>query len=294
MSHDAEPKIRNISNELDRLMGVQKVSGVQFWRARDIMPVLGYERWENFKNAIDRAKTSCHETGIQVSQQFRDTTKMVQVGSGASLGVEDFFMTRYACYLVAMNGDPQKPEIAAAQTYFAIQARRQELQDNLTEEEKRLELRERVMDANRKLGSVAHSAGVERFDRFNAAGYSGLYGGRGVPAIKQMKGIAEKDDLLDCCNRVELAANEFRITQTEEKLIRDRVQGETPAINVHHEVGAEVRSAIVKLGGTMPENLPKAPSIKNKIAQRRRQRLKQSAPDSQKSVVPLKREISEG
>jgi DNA-damage-inducible protein D len=193
------------------------------------MPVLGYERWENFVNAINRAKTSCSDSGIPVSQQFRDTTKVVGTGSGASMEIEDVFMTRYACYLVAMNGDPNKPEIAAAQTYFAVQTRRQELQDNLTEEQKRVELRERVIDANLKLNHVAKSAGVERFDIFHAEGYKGLYGGRNVGEIKQMKGIDPKDDLLDCCERAELAANEFRITQTEEKLLRDRKAPSRPS-----------------------------------------------------------------
>jgi DNA-damage-inducible protein D len=262
----------SISNELDRLSNLQKNSGVSYWRARDIMPVLGYERWENFVNAIDRAKTSCSDSGIPVSQQFRDTTKVVGTGSGASMEIEDVFMTRYACYLVAMNGDPKKPEIAAAQTYFAVQTRRQELQDNLTEEQKRVELRERVIDANLKLNHVAKSAGVERFDIFHAEGYKGLYGGRNVGEIKQMKGIDPKDDLLDCCERAELAANEFRITQTEEKLLRDRVRGQPAAANTHHMVGMEVRNTIAKIGGTMPEKLPKAPSIKRLVAKRKRQR----------------------
>lgn len=269
-----EPQVNSasISNELDRLSGVQKNSGVPYWRARDIMSVLGYERWENFLNAIEKAKKSCNESGIQVSQQFRDTTKLVSTGSGASLEVEDVFMTRYACYLVAMNGDSKKPEIAAAQTYFAVQTRRQELQDNLTEEQKRVELRERVIDGNLKLNRVAKSAGVERFDIFHAEGYKGLYGGRNVGELKQMKGIDPKDDLLDCCERAELAANEFRITQTEEKLVRDRVRGQPAAVSTHRQVGTEVRNTIAKLGGTMPENLPKAPSIKRLVAKRKRQR----------------------
>ena len=270
-NHD-EPTIPSISNELDRLMQTQRTSGVQYWRARDLMSVLGYGRWENFENAIGRAKTACLESGYSVSHQFRDTTKVVEVGSGASMSVKDYFMTRYACFLVAMNGDPNKAEIAAAQTYFAVQTRRQEIQDGLTEEERRIELRERLMDANKKLGSVAKSAGVQRFGVFNDAGYKGLYGGLGVSEIKQAKGINPKDDLLDCCNRTELAMNEFRATQTEDKLIRDRVKGENAAINTHQKVGSEIRNAISKLGGTMPEKLQKAPSIKNKIAQRRRMR----------------------
>jgi DNA-damage-inducible protein D len=267
-----------IANELDRLRGTQKNSGVYFWRARDLMPILGYERWENFTEALDRAKSGCEESGIPVSQQFRETTKMVPIGNGASREVEDWFMTRYACYMVAMNGDPRKPEIAAAQTYFVIQSRRQELEDALTDEEKRIELRERVMDANNKLKGVAKSAGVHNFGHFNGRGYQGLYGGLGVSEIKRSKGIDDKDDLLDCCGRAELAANEFRITQTEEKLIRDRVRNdESTAIQTHYEVGTEVRNAIKKLGGTMPEKLLKEPSIRNKVMAKRRKEIRAKA-----------------
>lgn len=262
----------SISSKLDALMGTQRSSGVRFWRARDLMPILGYERWENFLGAIEKAKISCQESGLPVFQQFRDATKVLTVGNGATIEVEDFFLTRYACYLVAMNGDSRKPEIAAAQTYFAIQTRRQELEDSLTADEKRVELRERVRDANRKLNGVAKSAGVQKFGVFNDAGYKGLYGGLGVSDVKRKKGISSGDDLLDCAGRAELAANEFRITQTEQKLVREAVKGETSAINTHFRVGKEVRKAIENLGGTMPEELPKEPSIKRIIAKRKRQK----------------------
>ncbi len=269
---------------LQEIKKISPKSGVHYWRARDIMEVLGYDRWENFKQAITRAMESCRANGFEISQQFRETTKVLIVGNGAKLPVEDFFLTQYACYLTAMNGDTQKPQIAAAQAYFAIQTYRQEVQSSRSEEDQRIEVRERVLTANAELGKTAKRAGVHNFGAFNDSGYKGLYGGLSVSEIKRIKQIEDRDELLDCCNRTELAANEFRITQTQEKLERDRINGEDAARTVHYNVGTEIRNAISKIKGTMPENHPKEPSIKNKIAQRRRQRRRlQSGPSHPKA-----------
>ena len=241
--------------------------GLEYWMARDLQPVLGYSRWENFVNVVEKAKMACESAGVHASDQFRDVTKGIMAGKGAELQRADYFLSRYACYLIAMNGDPGKPEIGYAQTYFAVQTRRQELHDQ-SSAQPRIELRQRVKMANRNLNSAAKEAGVQSYGMFHDAGYRGLYG-MGLSDLKSYKGIPPKDDLLDRAGRVELAANEFRITQAEEKLRRDRVKGEASAIDTHHQVGQAVRSTIARLGGTLPENLRPETSIKQLTAKRR-------------------------
>lgn len=238
--------------------------GTEFWRARDLMTILAYVDWTNFRNVIQDAIQACNGSGVLSNNHFCEFTDMVEVGSGAKRNIENWYLTRYACYLIAMNGDASKPEIATAQSYFAAQTLIRESEQLLTEQERRVLLRNRVKDANKKLGGAAKEAGVRSamFGVFQDAGYKGLYGGHGVRGLKQMKGIPDNEDLLDCIGRAELAANEFRITQTEEKLRLESVQGEQNAINTHGEVGRKVRKAISDIGGTMPEKLPAEPSIK--------------------------------
>ena len=243
-------------------------NGQPMWSARDVMTILGYKDWRSFKDVIEKAKTACENSSQFSTNHFVEAPDMVDIGSGAKREVENLVLSKYACYLVAMNGESSKPEVATAQTYFAVQTHKQESQDLLTEEERRLLLRNRVKDANKKLGGAAQAAGVRgtMFGVFHDAGYKGLYGGRGKKAIKKAKGIAAKDDLLDCIGRAELAANEFRITQTEEKLSKDNVSGEANAINTHFAVGVLVRRTIQEIGGTMPEKLPAEFSIKKLAA----------------------------
>jgi len=238
----------------------QTSQGAEYWMARDLLQTLGYTRWENFANVIERARMACESAGVNPDDQFRETTKGIAAGKGAEVQRADYFLSRYACYLIAMNGDPAKPEVGYAQTYFAVQTRRQELRDQ-NPEQRRIELRQRVKDANRNLNSAAKDAGVQSYALFHDAGYRGLYG-MGLSDLKSHKGIPPKDDLLDRAGRAELAANEFRITQAEEKLRRDQVTGEKAAINTHRQVGQAVRTTIEKLGGTLPENLQPEPSIK--------------------------------
>lgn len=234
--------------------------GVDYWLARDIRLILGYSDWDGFTGVIEKAKIACESAGASPDNHFRDTTNMVDIGSGAKRRVSDCFLSRYACYLMAMNGDATKAEVGMAQTYFAVQTRRQEALDQLTDAEKRLELRARVKDHNKYLSSAAKKAGVRNFPRFQDAGYRGLYGGIGVRQVKRRKGIPDKEDLLDRAGRAELAANDFRITQTEEKLAW--VSDEDSATRLHHRVGEEVRATIKKIQGIMPENLPAEPHIK--------------------------------
>lgn len=256
-------------------------NGSPYWMARELMVILGYSNWVNFKNAIEKAIVSCETAGVAPGDQFVGTDEMVSIGSGAHRQVEDWCLSKYACYLIAMNGEPSKGEIATAQAYFAIQSHRQESQDLLTDAERRLMLRDRVKDGNKKLSGAAQDAGVRSsmFGIFHDVGYKGLYGGLGVRDIKRLKGIDEKEELLDRMGRAELAANEFRITQTEEVLRNKQIKGETNAINTHAAVSRKVRQTIHEIGGTSPEKLPPEPSIK-KLAEQKRKQLKPGKDES--------------
>ena len=189
---------------------------------------------------------------------------MIALGKGGQREVDDYPLSRFACYLIAQNGDPRKPEIAQAQKYFAVQARRREQSDQAAADTERLEHRKQTAEEFKALSGAAQDAGVQSkmFGVFHDAGYKGLYGGLGRDSIKQRKAIPEKDNLLDRMNATELAANQFRVTQTRDKLARDRVRSQTQAIQTHEQVGKEVRDAIKRIGGTLPENIPPAEHIK--------------------------------
>ena len=240
-------------------------SGYEYWSARDLAPLLEYQDWRNFLQVVDKARLACQQSGRPVDDHFGDTTKMVPIGSGAQRPVPDVYLSRYACYLIVQNGDPNKPVIANGQTYFAMQTRRQELADDakfaqLGEDDKRLAIRNELATHNKHLAAAAKDAGVEtRLDYaiFQNHGYKGLYGGLGHKDIHARKGLTKNQKILDHMGSTELAANLFRATQTEEKLRRDAVRGKTQANRTHFEVGNKVRQTIQELGGTMPENLPK-------------------------------------
>ena len=238
--------------------------GAEYWSARDLQPMLGYSQWRRFEEAIQRAMTSCETSGNNPANHFAGAGKMVDLGSGSQREVDDYHLSRFACYLIAQNGDPRKPEIAHAQKYFAVQARRQELSDQAAADAERLELRKQTAEEFKALSGAAQDAGVQSkmFGVFHDAGYKGLYGGLGRDAIKHRKAIPDKDNLLDRMNATELAANQFRMTQTRDKLARERVANQTQAIRAHEVVGKEVRDAIKRIGGTLPENIPPAEHIK--------------------------------
>ncbi len=238
--------------------------GAEYWSARDLQPLLGYSQWRRFEEAIKRAMASCEESGNQSVNHFAGAGKPIPGGKGAVQVVDDFHLSRFACYLIAMNGDPRKPEIALAQQYFIVQTRRQEITDQLAADKERLEIRKQTAEEFKALSGAAQQAGVQSrmFGIFHDAGYKGLYGGMGRDKIKQRKGIPEKDNLLDRMNATELAANQFRMTQTRDKLAREGVRNEHDAIKTHEEVGKEVRDAIRRIGGTLPENIPPAEHIK--------------------------------
>ena len=238
--------------------------GAEYWSARDLQPLLGYSQWRRFEQAVDRAKSSCATSGNNPEHHFAGAGKPITGGKGAVQVVDDYHLSRFACYLIAQNGDPRKPEIAHAQKYFAVQARRQELSDQAAADMERLELRKQTAEEFKALSGAAQDAGVQSkmFGVFHDAGYKGLYGGLGRDAIKQRKAIPDKDNLLDRMNATELAANQFRMTQTRDKLARERVGNQAQAIRAHEVVGKEVRDAIKRIGGTLPENIPPAEHIK--------------------------------
>lgn len=237
--------------------------GAEYWSARELQPLLGYSQWRRFEEAINRAMTSCGQSGNNPEYHFAGAGKMIETGKGAIREVSDFQLSRFACYLIAQNGDPRKPEIAEAQKYFAIQARRQEMSDALAADLERLEIRKQTSEEFKALSGAARDAGVQdrMFGIFHDAGYKGLYGGLGNEGIKQRKGIPKKENLMDRMDTTELAANQFRMTQTRDKLARARVKDQQQAIHTHEAVGKEVREAIRRIGGVMPEHIPPAEHI---------------------------------
>ena len=261
MTDDPTPALAGKSFEE---MKQTNAHGVEFWSARDLQPLLGYSQWRRFEQAIERARTSCQESGNDPGHHFAGAGKPIVGGKGAVQTVEDFHLSRFACYLIALNGDPRKPEIAYAQKYFAVQTRRQEVSDRLAADRERLELRKQTAEEFKALSGAAQQAGVQSklFGVFHDAGYKGLYGGLGRDRIKTKKGIPEKENLLDRMNATELAANQFRMTQTRDKLAKDAVRDQQQAIRTHEQVGKEVRDAIKRIGGTLPENILPAEHIK--------------------------------
>ena len=235
-------------------------NGVEYWYARELMPILQYSKWENFKKVLEKAMIACENSGISAKDCFPDVRKPIISGKGKETFIEDYKLTRYACYLIAQNGDSRKKVIALAQTYFAIQTRKQELTEKeysmLTEDEKRFYQRNLTRKGNYSLNQAAKNAGVKNFDKFHNAGYKGLYNGETADDIAKRKGLRYREDILDNMGSEELAANLFRITQTESRLKRDNIQTESAANKTHYEVGSKIRNTIKELGGTMPEDLP--------------------------------------
>jgi len=227
-------------------------NGVEFWYARELMPVLQYSNWQNFEKIIDKAKISCENSGISVFEHFIDVNKLSKRANNAEVEIKDYELTRYACYLIAQNGDSRKKVIALAQTYFAVQTRKQELTEKeysmLTEDEKRFYQRNLTRKGNYSLNQAAKKAGVKNFDKFHNSGYKGLYNGETADDIAKRKGLRYREDILDNMGSEELAANLFRITQTESRLKRDKVETEKKACDTHNKIGKIVRNAIKQAG----------------------------------------------
>ena len=253
--------------------------GTEYWLARELAPVLDYVQWRNFSAVLKRAMIACDNSGHNVSDDFAEVSKIVEAGA-ATKSIPDYELSRYACYLIVQNGDPRKEVIALGQTYFAIQTYRQELADHfneLDEDRRRLVVRGDIKQWNQLLAETAHDAGVitnEEFAIFQNAGYMGLYGGLDVEDIHERKQLEIGQKILDYMGSTELIANLFRISQTEEKLRKDGVSDADTATKVHYSVGKEVRKAIEKIGGTMPEDLPTPEKSIQQIEKEQMARLK--------------------
>lgn len=228
----------------------------EFWSARELAKILGYVDYRNFETVTKRARESCKNAGQSVKNHFVDVTEMIKLGKGASRDIGDVYFTRYACYLIMQNADPSKEIVALGQTYFAIQTRRQEVQQQFVEDQKRVFLRDQVTAHNKHLAEAASIAGVKNYGVFTNYGYKGLYGGLTMQDIRQIKKLKMSQQILDHMGSEELAANLFRATQTDAKIRRENIKGEAMANQSHFEIGKKVRQTIKEIGGTMPEQLP--------------------------------------
>lgn len=232
--------------------------GNEYWYARDLQEILEYSEWRNFSKTIEKAKSACETSGHAVQSEFVDVNKLVDIGANLQRSIQDIVLSRYACYLIAMNGNPRKEVIALAQTYFAVKTHEQEQLELQKEDSLRLQIRQDIKEHNISLAEAANQAGIKEpadYAIFQNEGYKGLYGGLGVKQIHAKKGLKKSQKILDHMGSTELAANLFRATQTDEKLRREGIKGKEKANKIHHNVGAKVRQTIKELGGTMPEDL---------------------------------------
>ena len=267
-----------MSNQITPFEEIRRTNpaGNEFWSSRDFARVLGYADYRNFQSVIESARTACFNSGQRVDDHFVEVTDMIEIGKGGQRPVQTVMMSRYACYLVIQNADPAKEIVALGQTYFAVQARRQELSDEEVEDRRRLAIRSDLRTHDSQLADAAKDAGViepRDYVIFQNHGYMGLYDGLGAQDIHARKGLKKGQQILDHMGSTELAANLFRATQAEDKLRREQITGKDKANKAHREVGAKVRQTIKELGGTMPEHLPAVASIK-KLESRAKKALK--------------------
>lgn len=262
MDVDGNESLATYNNQTFESIKHTNEEGIEFWYARELAQILQYADWRNFENAIYKAMEACKNSGNEVEDHFGEVTTFTKMNTGASRKIGDYALSRYACYLIVMNGDPNKKAIAAGQTYFAIKTRQQELIEDynqLSEDQKRLAIRNEMIEHNKSLAEAAQIAGVidpRDYAIFQNKGYQGLYGGMGAKEIHAHKRLKPSQKILDHMGSTELAANLFRATQTDEKLRRENIRGKEAANKTHYEVGRKVRQTIAELGGTMPEDLP--------------------------------------
>ncbi len=267
--------------------------GGEYWFARDLQKVLEYKDWRNFKKVIDKAIMSANNSIHGNKDWVVEVNKPIKTGKGKQEFIKDYKLSRYICYLIVQNADPSKEVVALGQTYFAVQTRKQEITeqeyDSLSDDEKRFYQRKLTRRGNYTLQKVASSAGVKNMAEFHNAGYKGLYNGETADDIFKRKKLRYREDILDNMIEDELVANLFRINQTKQKLLRDNIQGENNAKNVHYEVGKKVRKAIADIGGMMPENMP-TPKKSLKELEKERKWLE----SKEKKKLETKQEIGSG
>ena len=257
-------------------------NGQEFWYARELQIALDYSQWRRFNETIERAKVACKKSGNDIEEHFAEVGKTIEMPKNAQKEIPDYELSRYACYLIVMNGDSRKEVIALGQTYFAVKTRQQELIGNyesLDEDQRRLAIRNEMKIHNKSLADAAKNAGIEDskdYAIFQNRGYQGLYGGLGAKDIHEKKGLMKSQQILDHMGSTELAANLFRATQTDEKLRREDIQGKKEAGDAHYEVGKKVRQTIAELGGTMPEDLPTPNKSIKQIEKEEAKRIEQS------------------
>lgn len=257
---------------VESIRRVRQSDGVAYWLARDLQNLLGYDKWQSFKSAIERAINACESAGRNAHHHFTDLSKVIKGGKGADVQKQDYYLTRFACYLIAINGDTRKKEIGLAQTYFTVKTRQQEIREEMSEDQRRIDKRLQTKKHNTILRDVAHDAGVKQFGLFYNSGYKGLYD-MNYKDIKEKKGVPEKEDLLDYAGFEELAANDFRITQTARVLKQEGVSSEADASQTHYDVGRAVRKTIEGLGNPTPEKLPIEKDIKPLLREREKKQL---------------------
>lgn len=271
--------IGNYSEAIFESIKRTKPNGEEFWQARELAKILEYQDFRNFELIIYKAMEACKNSKLNLADHFGAFTEMVEIGSQAKRGFRSYRLSRYACYLIVQNADPSKEVVALGQTYFATQTRRQELNDQflqLSEDEKRLAIRENMREHNKLLVEAAKDAGVESsldYALFQDEGYKGLYGGLNAKGIHAKKSLKKSQKILDHMGSEELAANLFRATQTESKLRREKIKGKFNANHAHFEVGLKVRQTIAELGSTMPEDLPTPDKSIDQIQREQEKRL---------------------
>ena len=248
-------------------------NGAEFWSSRDLARALEYKNYRNFEEVIVKAQEACRNSGQDEKDHFVDADEMIELAKGAQRQIKSVLLSRYACYLIVQSADPRKEVVALGHSYFALQTRRQEVEDD-----RRLKLRAEIKEHNKSLASAAKQAGVVQpidYAIFQNCGYQGLYGGLKKQDIHRRKGLKKSQDILDHMNSEELAANLFRATQTEAKLLRDRVNNKNDANTTHFEVGQRIRKMIEEFGNEMPENLPlPKESVKQLELRKKRERKK--------------------
>ena len=267
------PKYRNTMDALEKLRRVSS-RGSEYWYAREIQRALGYAEWRSFEGVINRARAAMEANDVSPSHHVVETTRVMTIGNDGRRENRDFFLSRAACYLIAMNGDPSKHEVAAAQAYFAVQTRKREIENVVAEDEKRLDLREKIKNSFKKVSRVASKAGVTSRKQpiFHDARYQGLYEMSGRD-VKNLKGIGKTDNPFDRMGALELSANDFQMNLAAETIRKEVILGESKAIRKNRDVASKVRQTMIESGSRPPEDLPAAEPIKD-VAKRLKQHKK--------------------